>query len=83
MGMERNIKTESAIRKIPVHPELIRFGLFEYAEAVRYLGGWSRSGADVADQYGSGFSLAHLSEFMSRVSYPGLTIDEGRPFLGH
>ncbi|NVK41606.1 MAG: tyrosine-type recombinase/integrase [Oceanospirillaceae bacterium] len=144
MGMERNIKTESAIRKIPVHPELIRFGLFDYAEksrsnqcemlfpssksgkscpswtigkclnqqlrrlnmtsevvmhsfrhtfrdalrsaelpaeAVRYLGGWARSGADVADQYGSGFSLAHLNEFMSRVSYPGLFIDEQRPFL--
>jgi integrase len=37
----RSVKTESSVRAVPIHPELVRIGFLEFAEHVRQSGGHS------------------------------------------
>lgn len=143
-SMERHLKTDSSHRQIPIHSELLRFGIWPFVEkasqvsdtrlfpscqqdqygsysnnvgkrlglrlrklnipkevvvhsfrhgfrdamreaqipdgAAKAIGGW-KSGQDVSDQYGSGYSLGILHEYINKIQYPGLRISEDRAFL--
>lgn len=47
-GEDKQIKTASSVRKVPVHPRLIEFGLLDHVEKARRAGPKARVFADIA-----------------------------------